>query len=105
MTFLNHCVIFLVNGGYGPWGSWADCSKTCGKEKGMKRRVRLCDHPAPENGGKDCSGLGVDSETKPCTPPIKKCPGMHTLITIFKESMKRRQFVEDSYGYRGFLLC
>ncbi|RMX52480.1 hypothetical protein pdam_00013778 [Pocillopora damicornis] len=63
-----------VNGGYGPWGSWGECSITCGKERGIRTRVKSCDNPAPENGGKDCSGLGPDSETKPCVPLLKKCP-------------------------------
>ena len=67
-----------MNGGYGPWESWGECSITCGKERGIRTRVKLCDNPAPENGGKDCSGLGKDSETKSCTPPIKKCPGKFT---------------------------
>nr|XP_058951355.1 uncharacterized protein LOC131778889 [Pocillopora verrucosa] len=66
--------IFLVDGGYGPWGSWGDCSITCGKQKGKHTRDRLCNNPEPKDGGKDCSGLGKDSETKSCTPPIKKCP-------------------------------
>jgi len=64
-----------VDGGYGPWGSWGQCSKTCGRSKGVKRRDRLCNNPAPKNGGKDCSNLGKDSETKSCTPPKKTCPG------------------------------
>ncbi|XP_078346313.1 uncharacterized protein LOC144631689 isoform X2 [Oculina patagonica] len=63
-----------VNGGYGPWATWGDCSITCGKNKGVRTRDRLCNNPAPQNGGKDCSGLGKDSETKSCTPPVKKCP-------------------------------
>lgn len=66
-----------MSGGYGPWESWGECSITCGKERGIRTRVKLCDNPAPENGGKDCSGLGPDSETKPCVPLLKKCPGMH----------------------------
>ena len=72
-----------MDGGYGNWGSWSDCSKTCGKMKGSRRRDRLCNHPEPQNGGKDCSELGKDSETKACTPPIKKCPGNNKEINIY----------------------
>ena len=48
--------------------------------KGERRRDRLCNHPEPQNGGKDCSELGEDSETKTCTPPIKNCPGNYKEI-------------------------
>ena len=65
-----------VDGGYGPWGKWGECSKTCGKKKGTKTRDRLCNNPPPQNGGKDCSKLGKDSdETAECRPKQKKCPG------------------------------
>ena len=39
------------------------------------RRDRLCNNPEPQNGGKDCSHLGKDSETESCKPKKKKCPG------------------------------
>ena len=67
----------IVNGGYGQWGSWGDCSITCGKGKGVAIRDRLCNNPEPKNGGKDCSELGKDSEKKVCKPPLKKCPGKY----------------------------
>ncbi|KAL9956665.1 hypothetical protein ACROYT_G038180 [Oculina patagonica] len=63
-----------VDGGYGEWGKWSECSKTCGKKKGSTTRVRLCDNPQPQNGGKDCTELGEDSETTSCKPKKKKCP-------------------------------
>ncbi|KAL9955598.1 hypothetical protein ACROYT_G036941 [Oculina patagonica] len=63
-----------VDGGYGLWGKWGACSRTCGKKKGQRTRDRLCNNPEPQNGGRDCSGLGKDSETKSCKPPKKKCP-------------------------------
>ena len=69
--------LFAVDGVYGSWGQWSECSKTCGKKKGTTRRDRLCNDPAPKNGGKDCSSLGEDSETKPCKPKLKRCPGKY----------------------------
>ena len=75
-------ISFTVDGGYGKWGSWGDCSITCGKKKGKRTRDRLCNNPEPQNGGKDCSGLGEDSQTKSCTPPIRKCPGNYREINI-----------------------
>ena len=40
----------------GSWGLWveSDCSVTCGG--GVANRSRLCDDPAPANGGQDCPG-------------------------------------------------
>ena len=63
-----------MDGGYGKWGSWSDCSITCGKTKGIRTRYRLCNDPKPSEGGKNCpEDDGAD--TKTCTPPLKKCPG------------------------------
>ena len=75
-------LLFLVNGGYGPWGKWSDCSKTCGKQTGTRRRDRLCNNPSPQNGGKDCSELGKDTETQSCRPKKKQCPGQQNLQLI-----------------------
>ncbi|XP_078367511.1 coadhesin-like isoform X2 [Oculina patagonica] len=63
-----------VDGGYGEWREWGECSKTCGKKKGTMRRNRLCNNPQPQNGGEDCSKLGKDSQTVSCKPKAKKCP-------------------------------
>ena len=75
-------LLFLVNGGYGPWGKWSDCSKTCGKQTGTRRRDRLCNNPSPQNGGKDCSELGKDTETQSCKPKKKRCLGQQNLQWI-----------------------
>ena len=64
-----------MDGGYGSWQEWSECSKTCGRNPGIKTRVRLCNNPEPQNSGKDCSSLGEDSETASCRPKAKRCPG------------------------------
>lgn len=69
----------LVDGGYSPWGKWSACSKTCGKDSGEKTRERFCNKPQPQNGGKDCSALGKNKETKSCKPKAKKCPGEYKM--------------------------
>lgn len=43
-----------VDGNWGPWSSFTSCSKTCGD--GTNSKYRLCDNPAPSNGGAECSG-------------------------------------------------
>lgn len=69
--------IFLVNGGYGLWEFWGECFIICGKERGIRICVKLCDNLVLENGGKDCLGFGLDSEIKLCVLLLKKCLGMY----------------------------
>ncbi|KAM3915384.1 hemicentin-1 [Leptodactylus fuscus] len=57
-----------VHGGFSDWLPWQSCSVTCGQ--GVQKRVRLCNNPAPANGGLYCQG--EESETKTCQN--KLCP-------------------------------
>ncbi|XP_076178913.1 A disintegrin and metalloproteinase with thrombospondin motifs 7 isoform X3 [Ptiloglossa arizonensis] len=43
-----------IDGGWGEWGFWSECSKTCGA--GVSIVERKCDHPEPAHGGKFCIG-------------------------------------------------
>ena len=43
-----------IDGQWGEWGSYADCSRTCGG--GIQKRYRECDQPSPQNGGDYCVG-------------------------------------------------
>ncbi|MGH0184087.1 UNVERIFIED_CONTAM: hypothetical protein FKN15_014047, partial [Acipenser sinensis] len=43
-----------LDGGWGPWSIWGECSRTCGG--GVSSSVRHCDSPAPSGGGKYCLG-------------------------------------------------
>ena len=56
-----------VDGNWGPWND-GPCSVTCGK--GVIKRTRVCDKPAPANGGKPCPGN--KEENKDCV--LKECP-------------------------------
>ncbi|XP_033639811.1 SCO-spondin-like [Asterias rubens] len=57
-----------VVGGWCSWASWTDCSEDC--NTGYQERVRVCDCPPAEYGGRECEG--VDSEDAGCnTDP---CP-------------------------------
>ena len=60
-------LIYLVDGKWGEWEAWSECSTTCGP--GTKVRTRECGSPAPQYGG-ECPGNG--QETEPCT--IRPCP-------------------------------
>ncbi|CAJ1068041.1 hemicentin-1 [Xyrichtys novacula] len=58
-----------INGGYSNWEEWSPCSVTCGQ--GFQERIRLCNNPAPANGGRSCSGPSIDS--RKCQ--VGLCPG------------------------------
>ena len=67
----------LVRGNWGQWRN-ATCTKTCGS--GTRTRTRLCDSPAPSNGGSQCvdgSGAKVLTETlQNQTCNTQACPGL-----------------------------
>ena len=55
----------LVNGGWGEWTRWGDCSAPC--EGGTKNRTRRCNNPTPKYNGKHCNADGSsDTQTKQC---------------------------------------
>ena len=76
----------LVDGKWSAWETWSPCTKTCGN--GKRNRVRLCNNPAPANGGKTCEGKEENSEA--CL--VRQCPGksnFHTLsYTVFAVKFK-----------------
>jgi len=43
-----------VNGKYGAWSAYSQCSKSCGG--GNQKKTRKCDSPAPAHGGAACEG-------------------------------------------------
>ncbi|XP_062857960.1 hemicentin-1 [Trichomycterus rosablanca] len=43
-----------VDGNWGPWQPWGECSVSCGV--GEQTRVRFCNNPAPTNKGRSCPG-------------------------------------------------
>ncbi|KRZ36996.1 A disintegrin and metalloproteinase with thrombospondin motifs gon-1, partial [Trichinella pseudospiralis] len=57
-----------VDGAWGEWKAWSECSRTCGG--GIKRARRECDSPRPANGGKYCVGERV--RFRSCN--TKECP-------------------------------
>ena len=51
----------LVNGNWGDWGAWSDCSANCGG--GVQSRTRSCNDPVPQYGGAICDSnhtSGID---------------------------------------------
>ena len=62
IIFFTCYIIAPINGHWNRWGSWGECSVTCGK--GVHTRTRLCTDPAPKNGGDNC--LGDNTEQQEC---------------------------------------
>ena len=58
-----------ANGEWGTWSNWSECSTTCGQ--GEHKRIRFCDSPVPDNGGREC--IGNASDFTPCNNT--ECPG------------------------------
>ncbi|NXL77816.1 HMCN1 protein, partial [Leptocoma aspasia] len=58
-----------VDGNWGQWQSWSQCSASCGG--GEQTRVRLCSSPAPLNHGRPCPG--DSSQISRCN--TQACPG------------------------------
>ena len=64
-----------VNGGWSAPGEWSACSVTCGG--GTLSRSKICNNPAPANGGADCSGEA--SETQACNAQACECFTLRSL--------------------------
>ncbi|XP_076822251.1 A disintegrin and metalloproteinase with thrombospondin motifs 3-like isoform X2 [Clavelina lepadiformis] len=71
--YKSHCVWrnqrqTVVDGNWGPWGNFEDCSRSCGT--GVMFRRRRCNNPAPSHGGNKC--LGSDENFELCNK--RACP-------------------------------
>ncbi|EAT36338.1 AAEL011566-PA [Aedes aegypti] len=62
-----------INGGWGTWSKWSNCSLDCVTEytglKSIRYRNRKCDSPPPSLGGKPC--VGEEYEEEVCS--VKFC--------------------------------
>ena len=63
--------VFSVDGGWSDYGTWSECSNSCGG--GIQTRKRTCTNPPPAHGGADC--VGEATETQNCQE--KDCPGLY----------------------------
>ncbi|XP_055689829.1 A disintegrin and metalloproteinase with thrombospondin motifs 7 [Lutzomyia longipalpis] len=57
-----------VDGGWGNWSDWTECSTTCGA--GVSIQMRECNNPHPSNGGTFC--IGERTRYKTCN--LDPCP-------------------------------
>ncbi|XP_032885767.1 A disintegrin and metalloproteinase with thrombospondin motifs 6 [Amblyraja radiata] len=78
-----------VDGGWGPWSIWGECSRTCGG--GVSSSLRHCDSPAPSGGGKYC--LGERKRYRSCN--TDSCP-------IGSRDFREKQCADfDNLPFRG----
>ena len=68
----------IVDGNWGEWSPWTKCDKPCGR--GSQSRSRKCNNPAPQGGGRPCSGSS--SEKRHCYNK-RCCPGNNRIISFF----------------------
>ncbi|XP_010767368.1 SCO-spondin, partial [Notothenia coriiceps] len=60
-----------VDGHWAEWSEWSECDAQCGG--GVRQRNRSCSDPPPKNGGRDCGGMTLQSQScnsQPCTKDI-----------------------------------
>ncbi|XP_069692936.1 A disintegrin and metalloproteinase with thrombospondin motifs 9 isoform X2 [Periplaneta americana] len=65
-------VLEKVDGNWGNWQPFGECSRTCGG--GVKKSVRHCNRPTPANGGRYCTGRREryrSCGTRDCPPGSK----------------------------------
>ncbi|XP_065335644.1 semaphorin-5B [Cloeon dipterum] len=55
-----------VDGSWGSWSAWSSCAYKQGSGDQCQCRIRQCNNPAPQHGGKDC-GAGPNIEVTNCT--------------------------------------
>ena len=70
------CNLFAVSvdGFWSTWSSWSTCSPDC-----KHHRRRLCENPAPANGGRFCGGN--DLNTANCNGGM--CNGAFVVLPVF----------------------
>ncbi|KAM8881275.1 SCO-spondin isoform 1-T4 [Synchiropus picturatus] len=60
-----------VDGNWSEWTEWSQCDTLCGG--GVRKRIRACSNPPPKNGGTECEGTSLQSQscnTQPCTKEV-----------------------------------
>ena len=59
--------VCVVDGQFGDWTDWTECSEECGP--GLQSRTRECNNPAPSGGGRYCDGYKIETrlcQNEPC---------------------------------------
>ena len=81
-----------MNGNWGKWGSFGNCNKPC--NGGTQVRIRYCNNPYPNHGGRGCVGSSLSSQS--CN--TQKCPGEFILSSFLVLSVSMRSLLPKEYG-------
>ena len=77
---LNLFYEYQVNGSWGEWEQWEDCTASC--DGGNQSRSRVCDSPEPAFGGTNCTDDGSSaSETQRCNE--NNCTGDNIIHHVY----------------------
>lgn len=68
----NPSCVLGPDGKWGLWSPWSACTSTCGE--GSITRLRLCNNPPPQKGGRGCTDSSM--ETQPCNNTL--CPSEYS---------------------------
>ncbi|XP_072094645.1 A disintegrin and metalloproteinase with thrombospondin motifs 8-like [Mobula birostris] len=82
----------VVEGSWGLWSPWGECSRSCGG--GVQFSFRECNDPVPQNGGKYCEG----QRTRYQSCNTQECPNNNG--KSFREEQCERY---NSWNYKDFI--
>lgn len=88
-----------IDGGWGPFGPWSECSATC--SSGYRFRRRMCDDPQPLNGGNECPGCSIEFEkcnSQPC-PEVQKLGPWTPWLHQISNSTGIGEYFEKRFRY------
>ncbi|XP_055305519.1 semaphorin-5A isoform X2 [Sitodiplosis mosellana] len=87
-----------IDGGWGPFGAWSECSQPCGA--GFRFRRRICNDPIPD-GGLDCPGCAIDYElcnTQPC-PELQRLGPWTPWLQRISSNVSIGEHLEKRFRY------
>ncbi|XP_026326266.1 A disintegrin and metalloproteinase with thrombospondin motifs 7 [Hyposmocoma kahamanoa] len=87
-----------VNGGWGDWSPWSECSRSCGA--GVSMQTRECNNPAPKYNGDYCTGNRsryAVCNTDPC--PLNKPSFREVQCTKFNNITYNNETISEWMPY------